>query len=225
MLAFDGTNYLLTWINDKNDTNRNRYCDPTEGTCWDSYGQFISPQGQLQGPTFLVSGGGKSQFSYPVFGGGQFLLVTNSFDQFDGTSGTISGTLISPQQANQTGVPRISASPASLNFGKVRLGDAPEGSITIRNTGTLDLAISRIAITDSLISEFSQTNDCATIPAGGSCTLTVTFTPALPFASKSAAVSISSNDPSKPSVSVKLLGNASPPKISVSPLSQSTSAP
>ena len=121
-------------------------------------------------------------------------------------------------------VPRISTTPLSLNFGKVRVGDAPERSITIKNTGTLDLAISGVAITGTNISEFSQTNDCTTIPAGGSCTLTVTFTPALPFGSKSATVSISSNDPSRPNVIVKLLGNASPPKISL-PLFRSTLAP
>ncbi len=99
------------------------------------------------------------------------------------------------------------------------IGDTPEGSITLRNTGTSDLEIGTITITGLHPFEFDQTNDCTTIPAGGFCTITATFTPALPFESKSAAVSISSNDPKKPIVNVKLLGKASPPKISASPRS------
>jgi hypothetical protein len=119
----------------------------------------------------------------------------------------------------QTGIPQISPTPTSFNFGNVRIGDTPEGSITVRNTGTSDLEISGVTITGLHPSEFDQTSDCRTIPAGGSCAMTVTFAPALPFDSKSAAVSISSNDPKKPIVNVKLLGKASPPKISASPRS------
>ena len=119
----------------------------------------------------------------------------------------------------QTGAPRISASPTSVNFGNVSIGDTPEGSITLRNTGTLDLEISAITITGLHLSEFDYTSGCTSIPAGGSCTMTVSFRPDLPFASKSAAVSISSNDPKKPIANVKLLGKASPPKISASPRS------
>jgi hypothetical protein len=123
------------------------------------------------------------------------------------------------QAYGQTGIPRISPAPISLNFGKVRVGEAPERAITLRNTGTADLTISTIVITGLNPSEFGETDDCTTILSGGSCTITTTFTPALPFASKSAAVSISSSDPNRPIVNVKLLGSASPPKIVASPVS------
>ncbi len=115
--------------------------------------------------------------------------------------------------------PKISISPTSLNFGNIRVGGTPELSTTITNTGTLDLTISRFEITGLNLSEFSQINTCETIPSGGSCTMTVTFSPALPYASKSALVSIHSNDPGKPIANVKLKGKAPPPKISVSPRS------
>ena len=119
----------------------------------------------------------------------------------------------------QTGAPRISASPTSVNFGNVSIGDTPEGSITLRNTGNLDLEISAITITGLHLSEFDYTSGCTSIPAGASCAMTVSFRPDLPFESKSAAVSIFSNDPKKPILNVKLLGKASPPKISASPRS------
>ena len=115
--------------------------------------------------------------------------------------------------------PKISISPTSLSFGNVRVGGAPELSTTITNTGTLDLTISSIEITGLSISEFSESNDCTTIPPGGSCTMTVTFSPALPYASKSAVVAVHSNDPGKPIATVKLKGKAPPPKISLSPRS------
>ena len=115
--------------------------------------------------------------------------------------------------------PKISISPTSLNFANVRVGGTPELSTTITNTGTLDLTISRFEITGLNLSEFNQTNTCETIPPGGSCTMTATFSPALPYASKSAVVGIHSNDPRKPIANVKLKGKAPPPKISVSPRS------
>lgn len=126
---------------------------------------------------------------------------------------TFSATLLA-------GTPKISVTPASINFGNVKLGGTSGKTITIKNTGTSDLVISNISITGLNASEFGQTNNCTTIPKGGSCPITVTFNPTLlPFGQKSATASISSNDPVKPTVGVKLSGNASPPKISVSPMS------
>ena len=119
----------------------------------------------------------------------------------------------------QAGTPKTSVTPMSVNFGNVKLGGTSEKTATIKNTGTSDLLISNISITGSNASEFSQTNDCTTIPAGGSCTVTVTFTPAPPFGKKGATVSISSNDPKKPTLNVKISGNAPPPKISATPMS------
>jgi hypothetical protein len=116
--------------------------------------------------------------------------------------------------------PKISASPTSVKFGDVKLGGTSAQTITIKNTGTSDLVISNVSITGSNASEFIQTNNCTTIPKSGSCTITVTFNPILlPFGQKSAIVSIASNDPKKPTVNVKVSGNAPPPKISASPTS------
>ena len=131
----------------------------------------------------------------------------------------LAATFGSPCFGFAQGTPKISISPTSLNYGNVRVEGTTELSTTITNTGTVDLTISGVEITGVNPSEFSQTHDCTTIPAGGSCTLTATFSPALPYATKSAVVSVHSNDPKKPVASVKLKGKAPLPKISISPSS------
>jgi len=122
--------------------------------------------------------------------------------------------------ATSTPVPKISASPSSVNFGPVALGatSAPK-IVTIKNTGTSALTISAVSITGTDSAEFGQTNSCVTIAAGGSCPVSVTFTPATPYTKKTALLAIASNDLKKPLLNVKLSGQVPPPKISATPSS------
>jgi hypothetical protein len=113
-LAFDGANYLLTWSSTKNDLDGDGRCDSNEGSCWDAYGLFISPSGQLQGTPFLIAGGSLNQFVYPLFGGGQYLLVINSVNHFDGKTGNVTGKFMLPR-------PRIT----SPNGGEFVPGGSP----------------------------------------------------------------------------------------------------
>ncbi len=121
--------------------------------------------------------------------------------------------------------PRISLTPKSLNFGNVKTEGTSEKTITIKNTGTSDLVISDIAITGSNASELSQTNECTTIPAADSCTITATFTPIPPFGKKSATISISSNDPKKPILNVKISAKSFGCTYSISASGQYFEAP
>jgi hypothetical protein len=116
--------------------------------------------------------------------------------------------------------PKISVSPRSVNLGSARVGSTSlPMTVTLSNKGTSDLLVSGISIDGINGSEFDQENDCGTIFAGGSCVITATFSPALPFGKKSAVLNISSNDPKKPDITVNASGTAAPPKISVSPTS------
>jgi hypothetical protein len=122
---------------------------------------------------------------------------------------------------SETTAPKITVNPKSVNFGSIAVGSvsAPK-PITIKNAGVSGLVINSITITGTNASEFSQTNDCNTgIPTGSTCTIGVTFAPGLPFSKKSAIMSILSNDPKKPTINVKLSGQAPQPKITVSPKS------
>jgi FG-GAP-like repeat len=69
--------------------------------------------------------------------------------------------------------------PGSLNFGTITIGQssAPQ-SVTLTNTGKIALAISKIQVGNGDFHDYEQTNTCgASLPAGGSCTISVTFSP------------------------------------------------
>ncbi len=69
----------------------------------------------------------------------------------------------------------VAFSPASLTFPATVMGksSAPQ-SVTLNNTGTAPLQVASVSVSG----DYTQTNTCAnTVAAGGSCTITVTFTP------------------------------------------------
>jgi len=66
------------------------------------------------------------------------------------------------------------ASPSPVDFGDQGIGSTSSPRlVTVTNAGGATATISGVTITG----EFAQTNNCATLPAGGSCTITVSFTP------------------------------------------------
>ena len=114
--------------------------------------------------------------------------------------------------------PKISATPASVNLGSVALGASSAPTvITVWNKGKSDLIITSINTAGTDSDEFSQTNTCGTVQPGGSCLVTATFTPNLPYAKKAAMIAIASNDPKKPLLTIKLSGQVPPPAISATP--------
>jgi len=85
------------------------------------------------------------------------------------------GTLLQTATVSaQTVAPAVSWSPAYVSFGSEYLGVTATQNVTLTNTGTADLTISQMSVT----SVFAQTNTCGTtVPAGGSCAISVSFTP------------------------------------------------
>jgi|GEM_PF-3330912 len=115
--------------------------------------------------------------------------------------------------AVKIGGPTISVSPKSVNFGSIGIGGTSNTkTITIKGKGYL--TVNSITLTGANASEFSQTNNCSSLPPDGSCTINATFNPTSSSGKKSATISVSSNDPKKPTVNVKLSGQAAP-KVSV----------
>jgi hypothetical protein len=86
----------------------------------------------------------------------------------------------SPQEIPLTGVGTVvTLLPSSLEFGdqKVKTTSAPLG-VTLTNYGKTALVIHDILIRGKNYPSFAQTNNCGTsVPAGGNCTISVTFTP------------------------------------------------
>ena len=95
--------------------------------------------------------------------------------------------------------PVATFTPSSVAFPNQAVGTASgTQTITLSNTGSAALTISSIAITGANISDFAQTNNCpASVAAGSSCNILVTFTPAS-AASFSAAVTVTDNASGSP---------------------------
>ncbi|MGA9509717.1 MAG: SBBP repeat-containing protein [Candidatus Sulfotelmatobacter sp.] len=89
----------------------------------------------------------------------------------------------------------ISLSLAHLSFPNVAAGSSSATqSLTLVNTGNISLSINNIQVTG----DYAQKNNCSTaMPAGSSCTISVSFTPVLP-GTRSGALTISDNVPGSP---------------------------
>jgi hypothetical protein len=95
-------------------------------------------------------------------------------------------------------------------------------SVTVSNSGTADLTISSAAISGTHAADFAKSADTcfgATVVPSGTCTVSVTFTPAA-TGSRSAALTLTSNAPGSPHT-VNLTGTGVQPEVSLSTVSLS----
>lgn len=151
-----------------------------------------------------------------------YAVQTNQSTSADAGTLTIAGTTFTVTRAGQpatTYPPAISASPASVNVGQVKVGSASAPkTVAIGNKGKGDLVIGSTTLSGTNAAEFAVTGDCTTVAPGGSCALAVTLTASSP-GKKSAVLTIASNDTKKPTLTVKLSGQAMPPAVKASPAS------
>ena len=122
-------------------------------------------------------------------------------------AGTRTGTISvtdnaagSPQTASLTGTgtavgPSAALSPTSLTFAAQTIATtSPAQAITLSNSGTAALTITSIAASG----DFAQTNNCGTsVAAGGSCSISVTFTPTA-VGTRTGAITVTDNAPTSP---------------------------
>jgi len=100
----------------------------------------------------------------------------------------------------------VSLSPSSLAFATQSVGTTSSAqTVTATNNGSTALGITSISITGANASDFAQTNTCgASVSAGGTCAISVTFTPSAP-GSRVASISIADNANGNPQI-VSLTG-------------------
>ncbi|MBU2875777.1 choice-of-anchor D domain-containing protein [Marinobacter salexigens] len=98
-------------------------------------------------------------------------------------------------------IPEIAVTPASVDLGRVQLGQSNSVQVTISNNGNETLLINGIALTGADASEFLQTNNCTTVAPGQTCAAEVSFTAAAAGV-RNAQLVISSDDPENAEVSV-----------------------
>ncbi|MBZ5565010.1 MAG: choice-of-anchor D domain-containing protein [Acidobacteriia bacterium] len=115
--------------------------------------------------------------------------------------------------------PNASVSPTPLTFGNqfVNTTSAAQ-TVTLSNAaGAGTLAIGGITITGANPGDFAQTNTClASLPAGTSCTISVTFKPTATLA-RSASLTVNSSNPTL--LAVPLSGTGIAPLAGVAPTS------
>ena len=120
-----------------------------------------------------------------------------------------------------TGIAATAAvTPASLAFGNqmINTTSAAQG-VTLSNTGTAALTITGITIAGTNPGDFARTTTCgASLAAGANCAINVTFRPTV-VGARAATVSVASNDPVNPTLTVALSGTGTRPIAGVSPLS------
>jgi hypothetical protein len=86
----------------------------------------------------------------------------------------------SPQTVSLTGTGTwMQLTPASMNFGTVTVGvTSPPQTVTVTNTANFKITMTGISLAGTHPRDYAQTNTCgATLGAGASCTVTITFTP------------------------------------------------
>jgi hypothetical protein len=70
--------------------------------------------------------------------------------------------------------PALSASPVA--FGALNVGDSASRTVTVSNTGNVPATVSGLSVVSGA-SDYTQTNNCATVPVGSSCSIDVKFVP------------------------------------------------
>lgn len=137
-------------------------------------------------------------------------------------SGTRTGTLTvtdtdpsSPQVANLTGIGtyvKYPMAPVYFGFGGTPIGSSSKKKITITNTGSEAVTIKKF----QTVADFTEVHNCkSSLPAGGSCDVTLSFNPT--YSSKQfGTLAIWDSDPSSPQL-MRLVGDGT--AVSLSPKS------
>ena len=198
-LAFDGT-YL--WNADSTWLSAKIYKLDTSGNIIDSFDSpGLAPEGLAFDGTYLWNADSINNKIYKLDTSGN---IIDSFDSPDRTPAGLAfdGTYLWNADWIGAKVYKLEQT------GGVNLGASESATFTVSNMGTLNLVIGSLSITGTDAQEFGiEKNNCSgqTVPSSGTCTFDVVFSPTS-AGEKSANLSIMSNDPSTPTLTVPLGG-------------------
>ena len=113
-------------------------------------------------------------------------------------------------QATEVAVPSLTVSPSALDFGLVVVGDSSEATLTLENSGSAPLVISEVKLAGEDADHFRLLTplDGVELPPDDDTTLALRFHPASK-GTKSARLTVVSNDPDSSSKTVNLVGTGS----------------
>ena len=147
--------------------------------------------------------------------------ASGSRTAFVGITDTASGSPHTVALSGMGVAPAVSLSPPSLSFVSQTIGTSSTvQTITLTNGGSTTLSITSLVMAGANAGDFAQTNSCgSSVASGGSCTISVTFTPSA-SGSRTASVSVTDNASGSPQT-VGLSGAGVAPAVSLSPTSLS----
>ena len=105
-----------------------------------------------------------------------------------------------PQVVNLSGTAtNVTLAPSPVNFGTEVVGVTSSPlDVTLTNHGTKAITVKTVSITGTNAAEFAiQNNTCGSVAAGGTCTITLTFTPQA-TGTRNATLSVSDTDAGSP---------------------------
>ena len=116
--------------------------------------------------------------------------------------------ITSPQSISLhgSGIVAATLTPQTLNFGNQTVGTKSQPMIaTLTNNQKVALEITKISISGLNVGDFAETNNCgSSVPAGGNCAISVTFTPTAK-GTRTSALAVKDNAPNTPQLA-KLTG-------------------
>jgi hypothetical protein len=107
--------------------------------------------------------------------------------------------------------PRITLSTESLSFEQTEIGSVTTLTLTLENTGSETLSLSEAGIDSG---PYTVSPNTFGVQAGATVSLAVSFTP-IEEGTASGVLQIVSNDPTRPTVTINLIGTAPPPPAAV----------
>jgi Abnormal spindle-like microcephaly-assoc'd, ASPM-SPD-2-Hydin len=198
----------------------------TSGTLQATGSNTTLLNGEITHSTPVSFTGGSLAFTFTAVAppaAGAFTLFASglSADGDGSTSGDNSAkTSLAVNVVAGTPAPQISLNPTALSLGSVVVGSSASANTLIHNTGTANLVVSSIALCAGTSSAYtwSPTAMPLTIAAGGSATLTVTYSPLI-AGSASGCLNISSNDTTTPTAALNVsgTGTTTPVTFNVTP--------
>ncbi|MFK8016389.1 MAG: choice-of-anchor D domain-containing protein [Gammaproteobacteria bacterium] len=113
--------------------------------------------------------------------------------------------------------PEIELDTLLVEFEDVPVGDSADLPVTVTNDGPVSLNISNVTAPAAPFSVDDAACTTAAVASGGTCVITVTFTPT-DVADAMGSFAVESDDLDEPSVTVELTGTVALPEISIDPV-------
>ena len=145
------------------------------------------------------------QYVHPACAEGRTLVGTIDIGAYEFNGGT--GIAPANGTCSTATGPLVTLSSSSLVFASQQINTTSLGqALTITNTGNASLSVSNIAASG----DFTQTNNCSTVAAGASCTITVKFVPTV-VGKRTGTITVTDSAPGSPhSVSLTGTGSSAP---------------